>query len=451
MINLFEYQNKEPYTGSLNELELFLDDLWRNRETFSFFSDSEKDIESTQKFIQLLNRTGEIRSNKYVGVIYHKGERINLLPKIFYKPNQDYSELEVSQINNHIIWWLSYCRKIRFPNYHTSISSTKSDFLEILIYLFSKYTRTTISNTIFQRYEEKSEEVINIKGRLNTADYINQGIATGRWHKIHCTYESFTINNRMNQIIKCVSRLLLPVTKDHQSKRFLKDIIYILDEVDDIYANAEMCKGLTFNPMMQDYSVIRDYCSLFLSNSVSRYDKNELDLFAFFLPMEYVFEDFIYGFISKELPEVNAKSQSSNISLDESGVFSLKPDLLLSISGDKIIADTKYKMIYIDENDPKKGISQTDLYQMLAYAVRYQITRIILLYPNTVNCYRKSKTNFSIVDEIAGGTRITVEAYQVPFIGLDYETKNDEQRAESINKLFDNTKSELTQRLREIL
>ena len=115
MINLFEYQNKVNSNPSLDGLEDFLDDIWESREKNSFYLDEEN--ESSQKFLRFIGKTNEIKSNKYVGVIYFNGNKINLLPKIFYDSDRDYSTDEVSQIQNHILWWLSYCRKIKFPNY----------------------------------------------------------------------------------------------------------------------------------------------------------------------------------------------------------------------------------------------------------------------------------------------------------------------------------------------
>ena len=86
MINLFEYQNKEFLGDSFHELEAFLDVIWNKRERYSFYNDDQLKSES-QRFIQFLHNTKEIKSNKYVGVINYKGQTINLLPKIFFDPN----------------------------------------------------------------------------------------------------------------------------------------------------------------------------------------------------------------------------------------------------------------------------------------------------------------------------------------------------------------------------
>ena len=448
MINLFEYQNKVNSNPSLDGLEDFLDDIWESREKNSFYLDEEN--ESSQKFLRFIGKTNEIKSNKYVGVIYFNGNKINLLPKIFYDSDRDYSTDEVSQIQNHILWWLSYCRKIKFPNYQASLGNSKSDFFEVLIYIFSKYTRELLNSSIYQQYEEVNRELSFIKGRLNTSQYINENLSKGRWHKLNCSYDAFVFDNEFNRIIKYVTTLLFNVTTSTENKKNLREILFILDEVTDERATAEQCSKISFNPMFGEFETVRDYCKLFLSNCVSFDYKNDLKLFAFLLPMEYVFEDFIFGFIDKELESVRAKSQKSNTFLDEGRTFNLKSDLWIELANKSLVADTKYKIVYSDDKDPKKGISQNDLYQMLAYAVRFEVDEIILFYPNTLKQDQEENTQMIIKDALANGKEITIKAFQLPIINREIFEEEYNPKLK-LGELFSNVRLNLINRLDLIL
>ena len=450
MINLFEYQNKVNYKDSFDGIETFLDEIWNSREKNSYYTDNKSNQRETQRFLQFIHKTNELRSNKYVGVIHYGGQKINLLPKIFYNSNKVYSGNEINQIHNHLLWWLSYCRKIKFPNYQANLGSTKSDFFEVLIYLFSKYTRSLLSSSIYQQYEEVSNELSYIKGRLNTNVYINENLSTGNWQKLNCTYDAFVIDNEFNRIIKYVTTILLNATGNQDNKKNLREILFILEEVKLERTTAEQCQRITFNPMFGEFETVRDYCQLFLSNCISFDYKNDLKLFAFLLPMEYVFEDFIYGFIEKEIPELTAKAQRSDTYLDEAKNFNLKPDLWLKNKEKYIIADTKYKIVYSDETDPSDGISQSDLYQMLAYAVRFKVDEIILFYPNTLNKTQKEHTEIIIKDTLAQDKEISIKAFQLPIINnqiIDTPTET----STSLNDLFETTKEELKKTLKLIL
>ncbi|MGV8944872.1 MAG: McrC family protein [Lutibacter sp.] len=450
MINLFEYQNKVEFPKSFDKLEEFLDEIWKNREKSGYYFDDTSDKIEVQQFLQFLHKSKQLKSNKYVGVIHFEGQKINLLPKIFYNADVEYNTSEVNAIQNHILWWLSYCKKIKFPNYQTSLGSQKSDFFEVLIYLFSKYTRELLANSIYQQYEEINKELSFIKGRLNTTEYISQNISKGRWHKLNCTYDAFVFDNKFNRIIKYVTTLLFNATSSQENKKHLREILFIFDEVSDERASAEECASITFNPMFGQFETVRDYCYLFLSNSISFDYKNDLKLFAFLLPMEYVFEDFIFGFIDKEIEEVNAKAQDKSKYLDIDKTFALKPDLFLELADKNIIADTKYKIVYSDEKDPKKGISQSDLYQMLAYAVRFKIDEIILFYPNTIKAYQDKVSELFIEDELADGKRISIKSFQLPIIN---ENLMNQQFDKSIHlaEMFEQTKEKLIEKIKEIL
>lgn len=450
MISLFEYQNKVDTLASFDGLEGFLDEIWNSREKNSFYSENGNDKIESQRFLQFIHKTNELKSNKYVGVIHYEGEKINLLPKIFYDGDKDYSENEINQIQNHILWWLSYCRKIKFPNYQAALGSTKSDFFEVLIYLFSKYTRELLSSSIYQQYEEVNRELSFIKGRLNTNEYINQNLSTGKWHKLNCTYDAFVFDNEFNRIIKYVTTLLFNVTGYQDNKKNLREILFILDEVSDERATAEQCARISFNPMFGEFETVRDYCQLFLTNCVSFDYKNDLKLFAFLLPMEYVFEDFIFGFIDKELEEVTAKAQRSDTYFDEDKTFNLKPDLWLKTEEKSLIADTKYKIVYSDEKDPKKGISQNDLYQMLAYAVRFKVDEIILFYPNTLKQAQEDNTELTIKDALAQDKEISVNAFQLPIINRELLSAALEAKTD-LNDLFETTKEELKTKIKMVL
>lgn len=453
MINLFEYQNKVTAQDEFEGLEEFLDVIWSNREKYSFYSEKGNESVEAQRFLQFIYKSGELKSNKYVGVIHFEGKKINLLPKIFYDPEKEYSATEVTQIHNHILWWLSYCSKIKFPNYKTSLGSANSDFFEVLIYLFSKYTRELLSSSIYQQYEDINRELTFTKGRLNVNEYINNNLSTGRWHKLNCTFDAFVFDNEFNRIIKYVTTLLFNNTSSLDNKKNLREILFILDEVSDVRATAEQCARITFNPMFGAFETVRDYCQLFLSNCISFDYKNDLKLFAFLLPMEYVFEDFIFGFINKEIKEVTAKAQRSDIYLaknEDSNVFRLQPDLWIETKHISLIADTKYKIVYSDDKDPKKGISQNDLYQMLAYAVRFKVEQIILFYPNTVSQNQENETSLTIKDALAVDKEILINAFQLPIINRELLSKPLKEKTD-LSELFEPTKQDLKDKIKGIL
>lgn len=64
--------------------------------------------------------------------------------------------------------------------------------------------------------------------------------------------------------------------------------------------------------------------------------------------------------------------------------FQTKPDLLVK-RGNKtvLVIDTKWKRIVADPEDPRHGVSQSDIYQMMAYGQLYTCPSLMLLYPHS--------------------------------------------------------------------
>jgi len=452
IINLYEYQNKEKNpilseSGDFekqNDFEAFLDEIWNLRKESSFCSANEeenyydRDLNSEQKFISFLKNRREIKSRKYVGVIKYEDTLINLYPKIFYKKNS--SKIDQTIINKSIFWWLSYNRKFRFPKYVLSQKRFPTrNFLEIFIYLYSVYTKKTLSNIVYQSYQDVSREIKYMKGRLDIKSYVNEGMVTGNWQKMFCTYDSFEIDNQFNRIIKYVSKMLLNISRYDENKQLLKDIIFILDEVEDVNIDVNDCNKVQLNPLFSDLELVLDYCKLFLSHCSAYSFKNEFKLYAFLIPMETIFEEFLYGFIKEHKEDIFENCTSVKIeyqkgdkylaTVNDENVFKLIHDMLITFDKEgkrhSVIIDSKYKLTYTEDKTTsraeklKNGVSQSDMYQMASYAIRRKCNELFLMYPKTIDdkdniCRFKIKDAFT--EDMEESTIININIKKIPII-----------------------------------
>ena len=121
---------------------------------------------------------------------------------------------------------------------------------------------------------------------------------------------------------------------------------------------------------------------------------------------------------------------------------------MLCIDERKIIADTKYKIIYHDDSDKKNGLSQSDLYQMVAYAIRFKLTDLVLFYPDNINGYKEGVFELDIADELAD-ENIVIKAFQVPIINYGV-MNNQEKSSDTLEQMFESTKIQLIERITNI-
>ncbi len=475
-INLFEYANKEIAPDNSALLESFLDDLWQRRDRQPDFyqdiseeDDFSRDISSKQKFLTFL-RNGHIQSRKYVGVIHYNGQTINLLPKIFYGAYQaELPQTHIDAIHANMLWWFSYCRKIKFSTLKTGLGSLKSSFFEILIYIYASRTRDILNHCLYQSYMDISGGLPYMKGRLNVNRYITNNISTGEWHKLACDYNSFEFDNLFNRIIKYVARLLLGTTGNKENRAILSQVLFILDDVSDVTVVYGDCDKVRLNPLYEDMQAVLDYCRLFLGNSITFSYKNQFKVFAFLLPMEYVFEDFIFGFLEQHNGAISGLKklsyQKSDLFLanlheddfNKGRIFNLKPDICFEYQHRPVIADAKYKLTYID--DPaasqtdlrKHGVMQSDLYQMVAYAIRRNVLDVFMIYPQSFSEQFSSNANkavkFTVHDEFAEQD-ININILKIPIIHLDFPNID---LSENLQKSFEKNRQTLLSKFSEAL
>ena len=278
-----------------DDLEKLLENIWEDRKRYmpseNLYNESSS---KKQRFFDF--GKNEIIPRNCIGTIYLRSNDeeyiINLLPKIFHKEKHSYTTKETDSIFAHILWWLSASEKQNYYSMQSSLGAVESDFLEILVYMFSSYTLETLSLSVYNYYDNVSEELETVRGQVNFNKYVIN-YAVGNRHKLPCVFDSFQFDNQFNRIVKFVSTILKDFTKNKKTKSNLEEILFILDEVSYVVATSRDCEKVILNPIYTEFKIILDNCKMFLS-SLSVYKwKDEYSVFALLVPSEKLFENFI--------------------------------------------------------------------------------------------------------------------------------------------------------------
>lgn len=477
IINLFEFvkysldQSNElkPISAKKkfsDDLELVLDNIWNDRMRFipteNLYYDS---TSKKQRFIDF--KKNELVPRNWIGTIHFKSNEeeyaINLLPKIFHIEGHEYSFNETDCIYAHILWWLSGSEKQNYSTMESSLGGLESDFLEILVYMFSSYTLDILTSNSYNYYETVSEETETVKGQIDFNSYI-KNYATGNRHKLPCIYDSLQYDNQFNRIVKYVATLLKDFTQNIPTKKNLEEILFILDEVEYTTVTPEDCDKVVLNPIYTEFKTILDNCRLFLS-SLSVYKwKDDYNVFALLIPSEKLFENFIYSTLKRNADQI-IKSVSRNrpgnkylVRQMPSSIsrYSMINDIVVKLEDNSfILFDTKYKKIYNtniqdeEDIDPVYNISQSDIYQMVSYAVGSGISDIGLIYPTIPGELASSELPiYEIDDEFTDETIIKIHPFKVDIVhedGLAMEVNG------KLENIFEKTNEKLILQLNNIV
>jgi 5-methylcytosine-specific restriction enzyme subunit McrC len=445
MNTIFEY-GKQFAVDNRKGLESYLCSLWKEykeilpaqHENGNSDSDSDSDLnsDSSSKYQPFLNFDGDLaRARNYVGFIHFENSNIEIYPKVF----RNKSEISKELMHRHLFYWFSYCKKVKFPFNQASLDRFEFELPELILYLFAKHIHEVISLRPYSAYEEVQETLFTPRGRINFDRYASK-MSRGNYHMIDCDYEPFIFDNLLNRTIKYCTRLLLSKTKVVETQRILNEIIFMLDEVDDQVCSVRQLQTVRIPQIYSDYEDVIQICHMILENQVYSYQEYELKNWSLLFPMEYIFEDFIAGYIQKYFSDTfKVEPQKSDLYLHTSpNTFNLQHDILLTNkkTGEQIIVDTKYKPRWnLEKNDPKKGIAQSDMYQMISYAYRRGTDKVLLIYPNTSDKLADDHTFL-----IKKGTKdetIKIKAADVPFWSLDGHLSVEEKLKVTLKDLFD--------------
>jgi 5-methylcytosine-specific restriction enzyme subunit McrC len=439
-----------------DNLEQVLESIWLDRKRFVpsenlYYKSSSK----KQRFIDF--KKNEIVPRNWIGTIYLRSNdeeyAINLLPKIFHKENYKYTTKETDAIFAHILWWLSGSEKQSYSTMDSSLGALESDFLEILLHIFSSYTLEVLSVSSYNYYQTVSEEIESVKGQIDFNSYV-KNYATGQKQKLPCVFDSFQYDNLFNKIVKYVCSILKDFTKVEQTKKTLEEVLFILDEVEFTNVTVEDCEKVVLNPIYTEFKTILDNCKMFLS-SLSIYKwKDDYSVFALLIPSEKLFENFIFSTFknnSISLLKNVSRSKPRNtrtylVKQSPSKVpnrFSMNNDIVLElVDSSFILIDTKYKKIYntkIQEEediDPVYNISQADIYQMVSYAVGRGISEIGLIYPAVQTEQDISELPaYEVYDEFTSNTVIKIHPFKVDIVHQDGLELEIDGKLENVFKL----------------
>ncbi len=384
MFTLFEYGHQIIVKDRIG-LEEYLRFLWQDYKNLWVDENQETENINSSNYQPFISFDGDkAKANNFVGFINCNDDSLEIYPKVF----QNMQHLNKDLMHRHLFFWFSYCKKIKFPFNQSFLDNFEIDrFPELIIYLIGKQINETVSTKPYSAYEEVEEALLTPRGKINFNRYTTS-LSYGRHQFIDCDYEPFVYDNKVNRIIKHCVRLLLTQTKIPETQRILHEIIYILDEVEDQKFTVSQMNQVRVPTLFDEYEDVMQCCRMILENQIYSHAEYEMKNWSLLFPMEYVFEDFISGFLKEHFSkDFEIESQKSELYLHQNPkTFNLQHDILLTNkkTKEKIIIDTKYKPRWdLKSSDNKKGVSQTDMYQMISYAYRRGTDKVILIYPNT--------------------------------------------------------------------
>lgn len=336
----------------------------------------------------------EVRFSQHCGVIGLGGDTIEILPKIYGRDDPDAGR-------NVLLRMLYLARRMNIaPVGAAGVNLQRHRLLDVFIRHFCEELFEQLRKGALLRYVHREDNLPVLRGRLLIDRQLK--LNSGHPGRLYCAFDELVEDNIYNQYIKCVLRVVHGQARSLPAKRATTELLYRFDGVRDY--RPEECRGWSL-PERRDTkrfeSVFRQ-CGWFLRGLGQDVRAGERESLSVLFDMNRLFEEFIAAKLRKETRgrgfRVRAQGPQHYLAREADGTdrFLMKPDITFLGPGERVLAvlDTKWKAL--SEDKIAYGVTQADMYQMVAYGVRYQCKNLTLIYPNQEKI-RRDRIDFRIL------------------------------------------------------
>lgn len=340
-----------------------------------------------------------ITVNNYVGLIQMKnGYQVQILPKIDF----NYTDEENVQTKKVFMNMLKSMKD--FPGKVFNEANLKMDRMniyEIFINMFIQEVRQLIKKGLKSGYISKEENTNFYKGKLLFNEHIKQNFA--HKEKFYVSYDEYQLNRAENRLIKATLIKLHSITTSAENNKEIKQVLSAFEHVQASTNYEKDFAKVVIDRNTKQYETLIQWSKVFLMNKSFTSFSGNTTARALMFPMEKVFESYVAKWMKTVFREkgwdVSAQDRGYYL-FDSPRRFALRPDIVVDCGGGRrIIMDTKWKKL-VDNPGRNYGISQADMYQMYAYAKKYETSKVWLIYPQTAELKSEKKISFNSDDNV---------------------------------------------------
>ncbi len=263
--------------------------------------------------------------------------------------------------------------------------------LDILIRLFADRLLAEARRGLPRAYMAQEENLAALRGRLDVIRQFTHNAV--RPDRLACRFDTLLPDTPLLRVMKACVLMLRRHARVLETQRRLDELRFLLAEVSDVPVNALPWAQVRIDRTNRRWETLYGLAKLFLKREWQRtnHDAKAGQGITLLFAMNDLFEAYIAALARRALlgSDLTVHSQGGlRYCLMEEGDggkerFQTTPDILIKRNGQVVmVIDTKWKLIGRNPEDKKRGVSQSDVYQMMAYARLYQCGEVMLLYPH---------------------------------------------------------------------
>ena len=324
-----------------------------------------------------------LRARGVVGVIATPGCQLEILPKI---ESAGESTVDDATLRHRLIHMLAIAQDIRVDaRAITQLGWQRDTVLELLIRLYCSKLVDAVRQGIPQQYSDQEDDLPTLRGRLDvTRQFSTLAVSPQR---LACRFDTRSPDIALNQVMRAAIGKLCRLAQAPDNQRALRELSFAYADISEVPPDALRWDLIVLDRTNKRWRDLLSLARLLLRGRHQQTSAGPIDGYALLFEMNILFEEYVARLLARALAGTDLTVSAQGGYRDclfegETGRFRTRPDLIVR-RGSRIalIIDTKWKRITrID--DPKMGVSQSDVYQLMAYGRLYDCPYVVLLYPH---------------------------------------------------------------------
>lgn len=270
----------------------------------------------------------------------------------------------------NIYHMLAYAFQVLREQGYAKVATEEFDnTAELMAAILTRSIDTQLKRGLGREYIEHTSELSSLHGKIEITESVKTRAVLRR--QMVCSYDEFSIDTHMNQILKATCLLLIKSDIKKQQKKELKKLLAYFSDVSDINLTS-VDWHMRFNRNNQTYQMLMNVCWLVAKGLLQTEDDGTTRL-ANYLDeqrMCRLYEKFILEYYKRHHKELSAEASYIKWKLDD-GFDDMLPtmqsDITLAKGNSFLIIDAKYYEHTAQQQFNKRTIHSSNLYQIFTY------------------------------------------------------------------------------------
>lgn len=331
-----------------------------------------------------------LTARQAVGVIAGRGSSLEILPKV----DPAGPDEAPGTVRARLIHMLDVALGLGLSVGDASAMAHRAEsLLDLFIALFADRLLAEVRRGLPRQYRGHEDDLRALRGRLDVVRQFT--VHAARPDRLACRFDALDADTPLLRVMKACVVFLVRHARVSGTQRKLAELRFLLATVADVAPASLPWTTVRIDRTSRRWQSLLALARLLLGArwQQTHADAREPEGITLLFPMNDLFERYVAAQLRSALAPLGLEVVDQGgleyclgewrpDRLCKGDVFRTRPDIIVRDKGRVVaVIDTKWKRLSADPLDRKHGVSQADVYQLMAYARLYRCNRLMLLYP----------------------------------------------------------------------